>query len=199
MKLTDIKTIYICPDHNEKYHERKLHMDNLLTNLGFTNFHHYKSSTDSYPKCLCDATIDILKNNLDEPILILEDDIEYTGYSDISFDSSIDALYIGLSKSGGHPIINLHDGPSLFANYSNSQVRVINMLGGHAIIYISRKYKEAIIDSLERMGNTYYNDVLFSRLQKHYIILANKIPSFYQSAKFGNVQHVENWTKFQIN
>lgn len=198
MELKNIKTFYICPDHNEKYHGRKLHMDNLLTKLGFTNFHHYKSSTDSYPKCLCDATIDILKNNLDEPILILEDDIEYTGYNDISFDSTIDALYIGLSKSGGHPIINIHDGPSLFEQYSNSQVRVINMLGGHAIIYISRKYKEAVIDSLERMGNTYYNDVLFSRIQKYYMILANKIPSFYQSAKFGNVQHVEDWTNVRI-
>jgi hypothetical protein len=55
-------------------------MDKLLTSIGFTNFSHYKSGTYAYSKCLCDATIDILKNNLDEPIIIFND-VEYTGFN----------------------------------------------------------------------------------------------------------------------
>ena len=43
IKLKNILTIYISPDHNEKYHNRKIHMDNLLTKLGFTNIIHYIS------------------------------------------------------------------------------------------------------------------------------------------------------------
>ena len=55
-------------------------MDKLLTSIGFTNFSNYKSGTDAYPKCLCDITIDILKNNLDEHVIIFNDD-KYTGFN----------------------------------------------------------------------------------------------------------------------
>lgn len=197
MKINEMKTIYICPDHNEKYHERKLYMDNLLTTLNFTDFTHYKSGTDSYPKCLCDANIDILQNNLNNPILILEDDLGYIGMDDIEIPDDADALYLGLSKSGGHPTENRDLGSSVFSPYSDKLVRVGNMLTTHAILYISPRYKEAVINIL-KSNTSHYNDVLISRIQKDYNVYALKKPIFYQAAKFGNVQHVENWTKIQI-
>jgi len=198
MNINDFKTIYICPDHNEKYHTRKVHMDNMLNTLGFKDFTHYKSSTDNYPTCLNKATIEILENNLDIPILILEDDIEWTGINKIIFDPTVDAIYFGLSKSGGHPTDNIHLGDLVFQPWSDTQVKVINMLSGHAILYISRAYKEAIIESLKN-NILYYNDVLLSRLQPKFTILANKKPVFYQSSKFNVGTHEENWTKFEIN
>jgi hypothetical protein len=198
MKLTDIKTIYICPDHNEKYNERKLYMDNLLSSIGFTNLSHYKSGTDAYPKCLCDANIDILQNNLDNPILILKDDLGYIGMENIEIPEDADAIYLGLSKSGGHPTENRDLGSSVFAPYSDKLVRVGNMLATHSILYISRRYKEAVIDVLKNINQVYHMDVLISRIQKDFNIYALKTPIFYQSAKFGNVQHVENWTKFRL-
>jgi hypothetical protein len=198
MNINDFKTIYICPDHNEKYHTRKVHMDNMLNTIGFKDFTHYKSSTDNYPTCLNKATIKILENNLDNPILILEDDIEWTGINKIVFDPSVDAIYFGLSKSGGHPTDNIYLGDSVFQPWSDTQVKVINMLSGHAILYISRAYKEAVIESLKN-NILYYNDVLLSRLQPKFTILANKKPVFYQSSKFNDGTHEENWTKFEIN
>ncbi len=36
MKLIDIPVVYICPDYNPKYNERKKHMDNLIKTIGFT-------------------------------------------------------------------------------------------------------------------------------------------------------------------
>ncbi len=197
MDIRNIKTIYICPDHNEKYHERKLYTDNLLKTLGFTNFSHYKSGNEAYPKCLCDANIDILQNNLDNPILILEDDLGYIGMENIKIPEDADAIYLGLSKSGGHPTENKDLGSSCFLPHSDKLVRVINMLTTHAILYISRRYKEAVIDIL-KSNTTHYNDVLISRIQKDFNIYALKTPVFYQSAKFGNVQHVENWTNIRI-
>jgi hypothetical protein len=198
MNIVDFKTIYICPDHNDKYHTRKIHMDNMLNTIGFKNFIHYKSSTENYPTCLNRATIDILENNLDTPVLILEDDIEWTGINDIIFEPTVDAIYLGLSKSGGHPTDNIHLGDSVFETWSDTQVKVINMLSGHAILYISRAYKKAVIELLKN-NIVYYNDVLLSRLQPKFTVLANKKPIFYQSSKFNIGTHEENWTKFEIN
>jgi hypothetical protein len=200
MKIINLKTVYICPDHNDKYHDRKIHMDTLLNKIGFKDIIHFKSSSEKYPTCLCKAIIDILKDNLDNPVLILEDDIEWTGLIDIEFEPHVDAIYLGLSKSGGHPTNNIHLGDSIFQPWSETQVKVINMLSGHAILYNSRKYKEAVIDILSNnLNELYHSDVLYSRLQPKYNILANKKPIFYQSSKFNKTMHEENWTKFELN
>lgn len=202
INLLNIKTYFICPSHNEKYIERQKHMELLLKKLGFTNFIHYKSGTENYPTCLSNATINILNYNLnDEPILLLEDDIEYTG-EELSFNipDNSDAIYIGISKCAGDYFNNIDNGKSICKSLNDTQVKIINMLSTHAILYISKKYKENVIFELNKYINTnYYNDVIISRIQQYYNIIANKHPIFYQSSKFGNVQHVEDMTKFIIN
>jgi hypothetical protein len=200
VQLIDFKVIYICPAHNAKYIERKEYMDRMLRGLGFKNIIHYTSSSEAYPKCLVNATIDIFKQNLDEPFLLLEDDVEWTGISSFDLPAEADALYLGLSKSGGSATHNINEGSSKFEAYSTTQVRVINMLATHAILYVSRRYKEAVIAILEANSDSkYYNDVLISRIQKDYIILANKHPCFYQSAGFGNHPAVQDATMFVIS
>jgi hypothetical protein len=200
MKIVDLKTVYICPDHNEKYHTRKVYMDNMLNTLGFKNFTHYKSSTDNYPTCLTKATIDILENNLNTPVLILEDDIEWTGIKELNLNSNVnvDAIYLGLSKSAGHPTDNIHLGNSIFEYWSDNQVRIINMLSTHAILYISKRYKEAVIESLKH-NMLFHQDVVISRLQTKFNVLANKKCVFYQSHRFNDGKmHEENGTKINL-
>jgi len=188
MELTNIKTIFICPDHNDKFHQRKLHTENLLNTLGFKNVTHYKSSTENYPECLTLAMIDILEHHLDdEPIFIVEDDVETTGNMNVVLDKTADAIYIGLSSCAGDKTENTNRGTSKFLQYSDTQVRVLNMLSTHAIIYISKKYKQAVIDTLKKhLGQAYHSDILISRIQPNFLILANKKPVFYQSAKFNS-------------
>jgi hypothetical protein len=199
MKITDLKVIYICPDHNPKYNARKVHMDALLTRIGFTHIEHYKSGTEAYPTCLINATIDVLQKNMDEPILLLEDDVEFTGVDTVTLDASADAIYLGLSKSAGSPTRDIHTGEAQFKHYSDTQVRVLNMLATHAILYISHRYKQAVIDAISPYRAIPYNsDVIISRIQKDYIILANNTPSFYQSAKFNPTKHVENVTRIVV-
>ena len=170
MLVTDFKAVYICPDHNEKYHNRKEHMETLLKTVGFTQIEHYKSGTENYPECLMEANMNILKNNLDIPVIIFEDDIEWNGIKEIEFKQE----------------------------YDKTQVRVINMLSLHAKLIISRKYKEAIIDIFEKNKNKkYYNDVLISRIQKDFFIVAEKKPLFFQSDKF-NEYEIESRTNFII-
>ena len=198
MKLADLKVIYICPDHNEKYHARKLHMDNLLATIGFTDVHHYKSSTENYPACLIKATIDILQSNMDHPFLLLEDDVDWTGGHEFDLDPSADAIYFGLSHCGGSPTHNYHIDNAEYTDHSETQVRILNMLSAHAILYISQRYKQAVINTLTPyMSISYNSDVLISRIQSQYMVLGQKQPFFYQSSKF-NKENQEEATKIVI-
>lgn len=198
MKLTDLKVIYICPDHNEKYHERKLHMDALLQRLGFNDIVHYKSGTEAYPACLVNATIDILQTYMDISFLLLEDDVEFTEGCEFDLPEEADAIYFGLSKSGGSPYLNLCEDSAIHIPYSKTQSRVLNMLGGHAILYITPRYKQALIKILTHFkGTPYYNDVLMSRIQHKFMVLAQKKPFFYQSSKF-NKENQEEVTKITL-
>jgi hypothetical protein len=196
MKIQDLKVVYICPDHNEKYHKRKLHMDTMLSELGFKDVTHYKSGTEGYPVCLSKATVDILTTYMDTPILILEDDIEFTGVDDFDFVEDADVIYFGISRSAGHPSQNIDQGVVQFEPYSETQVRIKNMLTTHAILYISKSYKQSVIELLSNC--MIYNDVALSRIQSSFKVLANKRPSFYQSNKYNTGDHLELYTNFQL-
>ena len=196
MRIQDFKVVYICPDHNEKYHARKLHMDSMLATLGFKDIVHYKSGTDGWPKCLNDATVNILTTYMNEPILLIEDDVEFTGVSEFEFVHGADAIYFGLSRSAAHPTLDRNRGESVFKPYSNTHVRVVNMLSAHAILYITPHYKQAVCDALRATKG--FNDIAMTRLQPKYRILANKTPSFFQSAKFNAPGHDDANTLFSI-
>ena len=191
VRLQDFKTIFICPDHNEKYRARRMHMEDMLKTLGFTNVVHYKSGTEQFPICLTKATIDILKTHIDEPILLLDDDIVYTNVpTDIAIPCDVDAIYVGLScQSTG----NVH---TMFERYSDTYMRVLNMLASHAILYYSRNYKQAVLDILEK-NITRPLDVMVTHIQSQYQIIALKIPIFYQSMQYN--QGVDFDVEFHTN
>ena len=202
MRLQDLKVVYICPDHNDKYRARKEHMESLLSRIGFPSkrIEHFKSSTQAYPDCLSQATIDILKAHMDCPVLILKDDVEFTGVDTFDLVEGADAIYFGLSTSAGHPINNIHHGPAQYSCYSKTQVRIWNMLGGHAILFISSAYKKLVIDAIQaHMGQKYNTDILMLRLHASHLILANRKPSFYQAAAFNRTDHEERHTKIEFN
>jgi len=204
MKLVDIPIIFICTDHNEKYHKRKEHIVELLTKIGFKTIKHHKSGNESYPTCLVKANIDVLTENLDEPFILIEDDVEcFTEInSDTIFDmpEDTDAFYMGFSKSGGSKTLNSHDGWSQIEKISDKHIRILNMLSTHAILYKSKAYKKRVIEELEKViqNPSYYNDVVIARLHPEYKIYGYHYPLFYQSVKWGNVQHTENFTKFRF-
>lgn len=205
MKLIDIPVIFICPDHNEKYSKRKEHMFELLNKIGFKSIVHYKSGNESYPTCLLKAFIDILRQNLNDlPVLVVEDDIEcfLELNSDTEFDmpDDTDAFYVGFSKSGGHKTLNSHDGWSQIEKISDKHIRILNMLTTHAILYKSKEYKQRVITQLNNLLDKplYHSDVIIARLHPEYKIYGYHYPLFYQSVKWGNVEHTENYTKFRF-
>jgi len=186
-RLQDFKTVYICPNHNDKYKARKVYMDDLLTKLGFTNFSHYQSGNEDYPKCLANAFQTILKQNMDNPVLILEDDLEYTGFGSFQWDPTADAIYFGSLTDGEdkqHSKLN---------EYSCDMIRLQSMLSAHAVLYITKEHKQAVIDALD--DTTTPPDMHFSRLFRKFNVYAPMFPTFWQSAKF-NIQIIEDHTKF---
>jgi hypothetical protein len=206
MKLIDIPIIFICPDHNEKYHNRKQHMLELLNKIGFKTIIHHKASNESYPKCLVKANMDVLTEYLnDDPIILIEDDvepfIELNSETEFDMPDDTDAFYLGFSKSGGHKFLNQDEGSSKIEKISDKYIRVLNMLTTHAILYKTKRYKERVILELEKViqNPSYYNDVVLARLHPEYKIYGYHYPLFYQSVNWGNVQHTENFTKFRFN
>jgi len=171
-------------------------MDTMLAELGFKDVVHYKSGTEGYPRCLANANIEILTRYMNEPILVLEDDVEFTGLSEFEFVYGADAIYFGLSQCAGHPTIDINEGQCVTVPYSDTQVRVHNMLGTHAIMYITPVYKLAVIDAMKNaVGHT---DIALSRIQSKFRVLANRVPSFFQSAKFNAPNHDDSITLFAI-
>ena len=166
MKIQDIKIIFICPDHNEKYKKRKIHTEELLRTLGCSNVIHYKSGTDNYPYCVTKACMEILALYIDEPILILEDDLESTNIFEFPLEDDTDAIYLGISKCGGHPTENTFHGHSVFHPYDNTLVKVRNMLSGHAVVYNSKRYKQKVIE-------------VFSKCLENFHLYAKKTISLY--------------------
>jgi hypothetical protein len=196
MRIQDFKVVYICPDHNEKYHARKLHMDSMLATIGFKNIIHFKSGTEGYPRCLANANVEILTQYMNEPILLLEDDVDFTGVSEFEFVNGADAIYLGLSRCGSHATENYNDKPAIFTPYSTTHARVQNMLGTHAILYITPQYKRAVINQLKDCKG--HTDIAITRIQPNFRILANKRPSFFQSAAFNPPDHLDWYTNFVI-
>jgi hypothetical protein len=183
LDIRNIKTVVISPEHNEKYRTRKEKTMNLLRFHEFKDVTHFKSGTEKYPTCLTLANIEILKQNLnDKPVLILEDDIELTKIPDVlEIDDDTDALYIGLSIHGGHPRFNTNVDQGVDVHSVGDAIsKVYNMLGTHAIVYISSRYKTAVIDVLEKTLGSHM-DVMISRIQKFFNVMCLNTPIFFQN------------------
>jgi hypothetical protein len=176
----------------------------MLQTIGFKCVEHFRSDDIPYPACLVKATRDILQKYIDEPVLILEDDLAYTDQCLFEIPDDADAMYLGLSEVGAHPIYNCDSGQSQFQYVSQHTVRIINMLSAHAVLYKSRRYKEAVIESMNNaLENKTVNDIHFTRLQPRFNIYGGVKPMFYQSRVFNMTPswniNVEDQTNIEIH
>jgi hypothetical protein len=203
-RLNEIPVIFICPDHNPKYHERRIHMESLLKRLNFQSVDMFQSSAEAYPLCLLRAHYDVLRRIRDHngPYLVLEDDVEITKWytEDISWPEDTDAFYLGLSKCGASYKVMSHGGPSNIDHVTNQHIQIQNMLALHAVVYVSQRYKDACMKALEGylQSANVPCDVLIARLHKDFRVFANYRPHFYQTKRLGNSLHVQNMTYFEF-
>jgi len=209
MLLLDVPVVFICPDHNEKYTARKEYMFNFLQKIGFKNVTMFKSETSEiYPKCVAEDTYSILSSRLDdEPFLLVEDDIELTEWvtdMNIEIPQDTDAFYLGFSIYGGSktsPIESNGYGNINVQPFLEKYVKILNMLGTHAVLYVSKRYKQAVFDLMETIIESdipMISDVMITRIQENYNIYAYKFPFFFQSDKLGNHFHAKEATNFRF-
>lgn len=179
-------------------------MHELVSRIGFHKSSHFVSDTD-YPRCLARAWRDILAENLaknpDDPLLVLEDDVEWNGQTEIHVTYGTDAVWLGFSTQRASLHRNAHDGNCIVLPWNQYMMRVWNMLTTHAVLFLSRRYKESVLRMMEAelvaVVPTHI-DVLLARQQHRFQVLAPRgLPFFYQSSKF-NPDWVEAATQFTL-
>jgi hypothetical protein len=196
--LADIPCAYISPGVG-KYANRTVHMKELTERVGFKSVEWRKSGTEQYPKCLVRAVIELLQDRLDKlPFLLLEDDVEWNGVKEITIPEGVDAIWLGASQFAGHPSKNKRQGKSVVVPFNNDWKRVLNMLSGHAILFVSRSYAEHTISVLEPLLDLppMHKDVVMSRTQGGFLCLTPaRAPIFFQSLKYGGQKNTERAPK----
>jgi len=209
MRLTDIPVVFICPDHNEKYNARKKHMFSLLEEIGFNDITFFKSRTDLYNGLnIAHAVSEILKTRLDDnPVLIVEDDIEKTEWfqTEIDIPKDADAFYLGFSRmrraDNGMEAVPTNMS-AIIEDVGPNLIRIKNMLSTHAQIFVSKRIKEATIclyRQIVALNSQIQNDLISSTLQLTCNVYGYTYPLFYQSMKHNNHYAVEYSTRFSFS
>jgi len=116
------------------------------------------------------------------PCLILEDDVLFTGNQnfEVEIPDDADALYIGISQWARY--LNF-SGPFLhYKKIDNDIVRIYNMMTAHAVVYISKEYR----DFVKRLTHHHaYEtkskfDIGVAEIQKYFNVYALDSPIFKQ-------------------
>ena len=122
---------------------------------------------------------------IEPPFIIFEDDIVPNNFNPIiSIPDDSDVFYLGISSWGR---MNSHSGPFVqYEKIDENILRVYNMLGTHAILYLSKEYVSV---SKKISYHQYliedYIDIGFTDIQKYYNVYTFDNPMFYQSSSNG--------------
>jgi cation transport regulator ChaB len=219
VKLNQIKTMYI---NLEKDIDKKNNVESILNNLGFKDVIRINAFEPQIDKFVserknlgniygCALSHEHALGLNSAPFIILEDDIESLNYvNEIEVPDDADAVYLG----------NMCWGLIGFDGVPNSLIyekvegykdvyRIFNLLGAHAILYLSEKYVTACLDSLTESykdidvmkddvnPSTIASDVSFARIQKDYKVYTIGMPTFYQTGFYENDtnKHIEDYGK----
>lgn len=200
--LTTIKKVCISLQSSQ---QRRENFINVMNKLGYINWTFFDGITNSNPVIGCALSqIAVLRSNLDdEPLLIFEDDIKdsqwHTQILEIPDKIKADAIYIGYSSwpcdvNRAH-MSNL-DNCCSFERIENFY-KIKNMTSAHAIIYLTKEYKESCANEAEKylsdLNGIKHCDVVYAKLQHKYNVFATPKHYFYQ-----NCPHNKFWTEYSI-
>jgi hypothetical protein len=125
---------------------------------------------------------------LNQPTLLLEDDINFTEYYKEQFEipDDADAVYLGTCLNGLHPNWKNRDANSaccsdpILLNKLQEYYKITGMLTTHAILYVSENYKKNCIELIENDNGNNHCDVLIASNMHKYNVYACKYPMFFQ-------------------
>lgn len=157
--------------------------------------------TDPYTIGVSIGHLEALKLSKGLPVIILEDDARITQkyFENIIVPSSLleqaDALYLGTSIFGRVDKVTLIGSTQTSKTESKDIVKVSNMLSMHAILYLSNRYIQHVIELLTEFGKNPIGGVddAIADSMKGYNVYALASPIFYQ-----NDGHSEYATTYSI-
>ena len=125
-----------------------------------------------------------------EPVIIFEDDANITEHYNNKIDvpDDADAIWLGTSIYGlvnNWESMSLRDGiyltqPKKTGEYNNFY-KVENMLSLHAVVFITNKYKQSMLNYLQYLINKQTApDIITAETMKYFNIYACKKPMFFQ-------------------
>jgi hypothetical protein len=143
----------------------------------------------------------------DKPLLILEDDIGVGAHFGpvIEPPADADAIYLGGSVYGAADMIDYVGFTRMLAAdpVGDDWLRVYNLLGTHAILYLTDAFKhateEAILESL--VDRDWEHDKGMVKLQERFTVYALRQPLFFQAAALqkGDGRHQESVTNVVLD
>ena len=150
IKIKDLNVAYLT---SEKYPDRDKATKELLesSNLSFKRYD--GGITSPYTIGVAKGHLEALES-LPLPCLLLEDDIKVVNNSLIDLNKEFevpddaDALYLGVSTYGRLEHQTVHFGVVATTTTNPEITSVYNMLGMHAIVYLSEKYKNHVVTLL---------------------------------------------------
>jgi len=164
--------------------DKKQSMEKLLTECGFETIIRVEGPyrPDNPPAGCAGAHYNGLCE-IDPPFVLFEDDCQIHNFkSVIEVPDDADAVYLGTSQWARY--LGSFSGPFVhFESVSDDVVRTYNMLGGHAILYLTQEYvsmcKRISKHASEIIG--YNQDPGFAEVQKYFNVYCMNDPFFRQS------------------
>ena len=196
LDLRKIPAVYINLD---KDIEKNKQMQSMLSDLGFETV--IRVEAYSFPDrhlSGCSLSHHVALNEIDPPFIVFEDDCVVKDFKpEIQIPDDTDALYLGISSWGR---MNSHSGP--FVQYEvleNGLIRVYNMLGAHAILYLSTEYTSLCSKIAKSAYETAeHQDIGFAEVQKYYNVYAFDEPMFYQTSSNGTDQPLRTYPSYEL-
>jgi hypothetical protein len=128
--------------------------------------------------------------NLNGPSIVFEDDANTTEWykESIEVPDDADVVYLGTSVMGmvdNWRLLSLNDliftkVPNIHSSY-NEVYKVSNMLSAHAMLHITKRFREDTIPFMKYCINDLIApDIIYAVRSKHFNVYACKYPFFYQ-------------------
>ena len=196
LDLREIPVVYINMDRDTDKRER---IEKHIDAIGFKNkIRVVGVEHENGPRAGCSLAQYNALQEIDPPFIILEDDATpFTFNPIIDIPDDTDAFYLGISSWGR---MNSHSGPFVqYEQFENNLLRVYNMLGTHAILYLNPEYVSICKKiALHQHNINEHVDIGITDAQKYYKAYTFDQPFFYQTSSNGTNQKLTSYPTYEV-
>ena len=194
----DLRTVSAVYINLKKDVKKDFAMKALILDCGFKNTIRVEAEYTPNSLAGCSLSHYNALNEIDPPFIVFEDDCVIKNFQPkIEIPDDADAVYLGISSWGR---MNAHSGPFVqHTPVADNLVRVHNMLGAHAILYLSDEYV-SLCSKIAKHGydTADHQDIGFADVQKYYNVYAFNDPMFYQTSSNGTDQPLSTYPSMEL-